>query len=80
MRSSNLRDGFFFFGEFSDHLSLERRCVVFLFGHSVRCDTGEGLPDRPNFGVRYKATIAKSKSPWRTFSTKSIDRASVTPR
>ena len=50
---SNLRDGFFFFEEFSGHLSLERRGVVFLFGHNVSSVTLEGLPDCPNFWVHY---------------------------
>ena len=50
---SNLRDGFFFFKEFSGHLSLERRRVVFLFGHNVSRVTLEGLPDCPNFWVHY---------------------------
>ncbi len=56
---SNLRDGFFFFEEFSGHLSLERRGVVFLFGHNVSSVTLEGLPDCPNFWVHYTHSLGQ---------------------
>ena len=59
-------------------MSLERRRVVFLFGHNVSSVTLEGLPDCLNFWVHYNPALPIAKDEERK-TMRLLDRIQTDP-